>query len=61
MFLAGKRYHKYVAVFCWVIRGGFYGFVLWEAQTLWVEVMEVTLVLSASTDESSYWHSLLEC
>jgi hypothetical protein len=26
---------------------GFYGFVLWEASMLWVEVMGVTLVLEA--------------
>jgi hypothetical protein len=43
MFFAGEFYHKIEAVFCWV-RGGFYGFGLWEVEMLWVWVMGVTLV-----------------
>jgi hypothetical protein len=43
MFLAGEFPHKIEAVFCW-IRGGFYGFVLWEVEMLCVRVMGVTLV-----------------
>jgi hypothetical protein len=43
MLFAGKFSLKIEAVFCW-IRGGFYGFGLWEVKMLWVWVRGVTLV-----------------
>jgi hypothetical protein len=43
MLLAGRQTHKNKAFFLWV-RGGFYGFGLWEVNMLWVWIMGVTLV-----------------
>ncbi len=48
MFLVGEFSHKIEAVFCWV-RGGFYGFGLWEVKMLWFWVMRETLVYSLKT------------
>jgi hypothetical protein len=43
IFFAGRYFHKNEAVICWG-QGGFCGFGLWEAPTLWGEVMGGTLV-----------------
>jgi hypothetical protein len=44
MFLAG--FDSPITLRLFLVRGGFYGFGLWEVKMLWVQIMGVTLVWS---------------